>query len=160
MMAKQNQHPETWHNRLSDGCSGVMDFKWVNKWIGRACLIHDTDMHWGGATSEEKLACDRAYRINTAKGGWLGRMLAAERYHGMRWFTYNEPPRKNLHEHRDRYDTLSQALIHGQHRIEVFNWLGPGRGEDAHTEARGSKESPELLPMQTQPVKEEEGPDG
>lgn len=47
-MAAQNSNPGTWFNRLSDGCSGVLDFKWVNPWIHRACLIHDCDMWWGG----------------------------------------------------------------------------------------------------------------
>lgn len=152
-MAKQNLHPGTWFDRLSDGCSGVFDFEWVNKWIRRACLIHDCDSWWGGSTAEEKAQADLCLRDNTARGGWLGRRLAPGRHWGVRRFTWNTPPRKAslTGPPGRRYDTMFQALKHGQTRIETWNWLGPGRGEHANMEAQGSKALLQLLPEQMTP---------
>lgn len=145
-MAKQNPHPESWHDKLSDGCSGVLDFKWVNPGILEACLIHDCDTYWGSPDSKVKAKADLCYRDNTAKGGWLGRRLAPGRYWGVRKFTWNFPPRTgSLGGPPDRrYDTLWEAIRHGQTRIETWNWKGPGRGEHVNMEAQDH-----LLPEQT-----------
>ena len=144
-MAKQTATPGTWHERLSDGCTAVLDFTWVNSWIRRACLIHDSDMHWGGKSSWMKAKSDLRYYHNTRKGGWLGRMLAPGRYKGVRRFTWNEPPRKGSlgGPPERRYDTMWKAIRHGQTRVEVFNWLGSGRGVHAGMEAQDH-----LLPEQ------------
>lgn len=148
-MAKQDPHPGTWFNRLSDGCSGVADFKWVNSWIHRACLIHDCDTYWGSPDSEVKAKADRCYGDNTAKGGWLGRRLAPGRHWGVRKFTWNFPPQTgSLGAPPDRrYDTIWEAIRHGQTRIETWNWLGPGRGKHVNMEAQDH-----LLPEQMSEV--------
>ena len=150
-MAKQDPRPPSWHERLSDGCTGVPDYAWIDSWILNACLAHDADMYWGPGDEDGfqyKLECDQAYRANTAKGGWWGQRIAPGRFWGVRKFTYNAPPRKGLHGYQDRYDNLWDAWRHGQRRIEVMNWLGPGRGGDAHGEAKGSKNFLQLLPEQ------------
>ena len=153
-MAKQDPRPTSWHERLSDGCTAVLDFTWVNKWIRMACLIHDCDCHWGGATSGMKLRADRRFRGNTAKGGWLGRRLAPGRYWGVRRFCFNTPPKKGslAGPAERRYYTMWEAIKHGQTRVDLWNWAGPGRGEHANMEAQGSKDSPHLLPEQSSSV--------
>jgi len=141
-VAKQNPHPKSWF--LTDGCTGVLDF---TKAIKRACDIHDTDYHWGGPTAEIKLAADTEFYKNLSDAGWLGHFLAPIRYRGVRRATWNEPPRKDLLGHQDRYDTMFQALKHGQSRIEAWNWKGPGRGKHANMQAQNY-----LLPEQKRPA--------
>ena len=144
-MAAQNSNPGTWFNRLSDGCSGVLDFKWVNSGIVRACRIHDCDSWWGGPTREMKLQGDTALYKNTADAGWLGHFLAPIRFKGVRRITWNFPPKKGSlgGPTERRYDTIFEALKHGQTRIETWNWKGPGRGIHAGMEAQDH-----LLPEQ------------
>ena len=144
-MAAQNPRPGTWHERLSDGCTAVLDFTWVNKWIRKACLIHDCDYWWGSPDPKVKAKADLSFRDNTAKGGWLGRRLAPGRYWAVRRFNFNTPPRKGslAGPPEQRYFTMWEALRHGQTRVDTFNWEGPGRGGHANMEAQDH-----LLPEQ------------
>ena len=144
-MAKQDPHPPSWHERLSDGCTAVLDFTWVNKWIRRACLIHDCDYHWGSPDPKVKAKADLRFRDNTRKGGFLGRRLAPGRYWAVRRFCFNTPPRKGslAGPAERRYNTMWEAIRHGKTRVELFNWLGPGRGVHSGKEAQDH-----LLPEQ------------
>jgi len=139
-MAKQDPHPPSWFE--TDGCTGVLDF---NAAIKRACDIHDTDYHWGGADRETKAKADTEFYKNLSDAGWLGHFLAPIRYRGVRQFTWNEPPKKGslAGPSERRYDTIAEAIKHGQTRIEAFNWKGPGRGIHANMEAQDH-----LLPEQ------------
>ena len=139
-MAKQDVHPSSWFE--TDGCSGVLDF---TKAIKRACDIHDTDYHWGGPTREMKAKADTEFYKNLLDAGWLGHFLAPIRYRGVRLLTWNFPPKKGSlgGPPERRYDTMFQALKHGQTRVEAFNWKGPSRGEHANMEAQDH-----LLPEQ------------
>ena len=147
-MAKQTANPGTWHDRFSDGCSGVMDFEWVNAGILRVCRIHDCDYWWGGSTAEEKLKADTALYKNTGDAGWLGHFLAPIRYRGVRLLTWNYPPKKGSlgGPPERRYDTMFEALKHGQTRVAAFNFLGPGRGPHANMEAQDHL-LPEQMPV-------------
>ncbi len=147
-MAAQNPNPGTWFERLSDGCSGVFDFKWINKGIRKACLIHDCDYWWGGARPAVKLRADIHFKQNTYKAGWLGRRLAPGRYWAVRRFNWNTPPRKGslAGPPERRYGTLWEAIKHGQTRAETFNWRGPSRGIHANMEAQDYL-LPEQMPV-------------
>lgn len=148
-MAKQDPHPRTWHERLSDGCTGVLNFKWVNPNIYKACLIHDCDYWWGSADPKVKRTADQVFYRNTRKGGWLGRRLAPGRYWAVRRFNWNTPPRKGSlgGPPERRYFTMWEALKHGHTRVETWNWPGPGRGIHANMEAQDH-----LLPEQVPEV--------
>ena len=138
-MAKQDPSPSSWFE--TDGCSGVLDFTDA---ITRCCDIHDVSYHWGG-DAKAKAEADTMFYKNLDDAGWLGHLLAPGRYRGVRRMTWNEPPAKGSlgGPAERRYDTMFQALRHGQTRIEAWNWLGPGRGEHAGMEAQDH-----LLPEQ------------
>ena len=149
-MAKQDPRPPSWHERLSDGCTAVLDFTWVNKWIRRACLIHDCDYHWGSPDPKVKARADLRFRDNTRKGGFLGRRLAPGRYWAVRRFCFNTPPKKGslAGPAERRYFSLWEAVKHGQTRVELWNWEGPSRGVHSGMEAQNY-----LLPEQMVPSK-------
>jgi len=144
-MAKQDPHPSSWFE--TDGCSGVLDFTAA---IKQSCDTHDVGYHWGGPAASDKQRLDTEFYKNLSDAGWLGHLLAPGRYRGVRQFTWNTPPRQSslAGPQERRYDTMWEAIKHGQTRVEAFNWLGPGRGIHAGMEAQGSKDSPQLLPEQ------------
>ena len=144
-VAEQNAHPGTWFERDSDGCTGVFDFKWVNRKIYEACLAHDADYFWGSPDPKVKARADLRFRDNTRKGGFLGRRLAPGRYWAVRRFCFNTPPKKGslAGPAERRYFSLWEAVKHGQSRVEPWNWEGPSRGEHANMEAQDH-----LLPEQ------------
>ena len=141
-VAKQDRHPGTWHDRLSDGCSGIIQY------ARSACLIHDVDYWWGGKDPQAKRTADNTLYRNTRKAGWFGKRIARVRLWGVRRFTWNEAPRKGSlgGPPPRRYATMFQALKHGQTRVEAWNWLGPGRGEHTNMEAQDHL-LPEQMPV-------------
>lgn len=119
-MAEQNPNPLPWHDSMSDGCSGVLDLGFT-----KACTAHDKKYHYGGPTPEEKLiADDQFYQDMCATPGFWGwaarRGIARERGIGVRNITYSYPPR-----HPSR--------VFAFHKIDAWNWEGPGMPEEEVT---------------------------
>lgn len=107
-MAKQNSKPPEWHDSMSDGCSGVLDFGYYH-----VCVNHDRLYHCGGSVEDKLVADSLLYKeMCETPGvyGWLARHgWARLRYDGVRRLTYNYPP-----EH-----PMRSGL-----RVDAWNWLG------------------------------------
>lgn len=113
-MADQTTSPLPWDDTMSDGCSGVLDLGFT-----KACIAHDEKYHYGGDIVAKMVADDEFYQdmVDTSGfWGWVARRgLARERYIGVRTLTYNYPP--------------GHSMRRSFHKVEAWNWLGPGMPE-------------------------------
>ena len=85
-MAKQDYHPPKWRDRMSDGCTGVLDWLPFVGDMTAACVKHDRAYHYGG-TKADKLRADKELKKDIrALGGWFAWLAAWVRFQAVRKF--------------------------------------------------------------------------